>query len=533
MAKVKTERSKKQQLGQFMTPIETCVEILSDISFTIDDKVLEPSFGCGNFIISIIDKFIDLYDGDIEYKLDRILNENVWGVEFDDEMYNECISNIKNKFGFIPKKHNLVLSDYLLYKNTIEFDWVIGNPPFGGTIEPIHQDFLDKKYGTRSGLKIKKETYSFFMIKSIEALKENGKLIFISSDTFLTIKTMKGLRKFLFNIGFNKIKKVVYFSEETNYPMIILSHNKSDKRDYIELDNVNILESNMNLTDNFSWFIQEEFVTYFRGPSLSEYILGSGGMTIGKNVLFLREINQNNTIVEKYSFDFFEDPITLENELSKARNNKLSDNKIKEIKELERLGKTKRNVRISEREEPIIIQLPHPDYKFYNKASNEILYTPPKNVIFWKDNGDACYTFKKNGNWYLGGVGGKLFFEKECLTWQLISSTIRARYLPGNNILDNSSPVIILKDNVDKKELLFILGWLLTTKCNSILKNVINHTKNIQSKDIEKLPYPFWVSDEDKDKIINFVKLKLNDKRKGIVGDIGVLDRLFIKKRDE
>ena len=84
-----------------------------------------------------------------------------------------------------------------------------------------------------------------FMIKSIEALKENGKLIFISSDTFLTIKTMKGLRKFLFNIGFNKIKKVVYFSEETNYPMIILSHNKSDKRDYIELDNVNILESNI------------------------------------------------------------------------------------------------------------------------------------------------------------------------------------------------------------------------------------------------------------------------------------------------
>ena len=35
---------------------------------------------------------------------------------------------MKNKFGFIPKKHNLVLSDYLLYKNTIEFDWVIGNP---------------------------------------------------------------------------------------------------------------------------------------------------------------------------------------------------------------------------------------------------------------------------------------------------------------------------------------------------------------------------------------------------------------------
>ena len=532
MAKEKVSRSKKQQLGQFMTPIETCVDILSDINFTINDRVLEPSFGCGNFVISIIDKFIDLYDGDIEYKLTKILNNNIWGVEFDSDMYNDCISNIIKKWGFIPEKHNLVLSDYLLWENQIEFDWIIGNPPFGGTIDPIHQDSLDKKYGTRNNLKIKKETYSFFMIKSIEALKEKGKLIFISSDTFLTIKTMTGLRKFLFNTGFNKIQKVVYFSEETNYPMIILSHNKSDKKDYIELDNVNILESNMNLTDNFSWFIQDEFVGYFRGPSLSKYILGSGGMTVGKNELFLREIASNNTIVEKYTFEFFEDPITLENEISKAKNNKLSVNKIKEIEELESLGKTKRNVRITEREEPINIQLPHPDYKFYNKASNEILYTTPKNVIFWKDNGDACYTFKKNGNWYLGGVGGKLFFEKEGLTWQLISSTIKARYLPEGNILDNSSPIVILKDGVDKKELLFILGWLLTTKCNSILKNVINHTKNIQSKDIERLPYPFWVSDNDKETIINLVKLKLNDKRRGILeGDIVLLlDKLFTKK---
>jgi predicted RNA methylase len=531
MAKEKTSRSKKQQLGQFMTPIETCVEILSDIKFNINDKVLEPSLGCGNFIISIIDKFLELYDGDIEYKLTKILNNNIWGVELDSEMYYLCIENIKSKWGFIPKTHNLVINDYLLWDNIIEFDWIIGNPPFGGTINPIYQDSLDKRYGLRYGLKIKKETYSFFMIKSIESLKSDGKLIFISSDTFLTIKTMTGLRKFLFSTGFNKIKKVVYFSEETNYPMIILTHNKSNQKDYIELDNIKILESSMLLTDNFSWFIQYEYISYFKGTSLSKYILGSGGMTIGKNELFLREISIDNTIVEKYSFEFFEDPITLENGLLKARNNKLSDTKINELKELERLGNTKRNIRITEREYPITIQLPHPDYKFYNKASNEILYTSPKNVIFWKDNGDACYTFKKNGNWYLGGVGGKLFFEKECITWQLISSTIKARYLPGGNILDNSSPIIILKDGIDKKELFFILGWLLTVKCNSILKGVINHTKNIQSKDIERLPYPFWVSDEDKETIVNLIKLKINDRRKGIVDfNVDLLDRLFIKK---
>jgi len=286
----------------------------------------------------------------------------------------------------------------------------------------------------------------------------------------------------------------------------------------------------MLITNNFSWGIQEDYIEYFKGETLSKYVLGSGGMTTGKNELFLRKINKDNTIIENYKFEFFDKPITLENELSIARNNILSENKIKKIMDLERLGKTKRDVRITKLDEPVVIKLPHPDYKFYNKSSNEILYSKHKYVIYWKDNGDACYTFKNNGNWYLKGVGGKSFFEKEGLTWQLISSSIKARYLPEGSILDNSSPIIILREGIDKKELLFILGWLLTDKCNYILKNVINHTMNIQSKDIEKLPYPFWVSNENKNLIINFIKCKVNDKKNGIIdNDISILNKYFKK----
>ena len=39
-----------------------------------------------------------------------------------------------------------------------------------------------------------------------------------------------------------------------------------------------------------------------------------------------------------------------------------------------------------------------------------------------------------------------------------------------------------------------------------IQKQVLNHTKNIQNKDIERLPYPFWVDDNKKEIIINVVK---------------------------
>lgn len=500
----RTSRDKKKQLGQFMTPPDMCKRIVDKYNFKISDKVLEPSFGCGNFIIPIIDKFLELYDGTIEEKLTLILNNNIYGVELDPDMYKSTLDRIKTTYGFIPQTHNLVEFDYLMKIFDVDFNYIIGNPPFGGTINPEYDKELEKKFGKRNDIKIKKETYSFFMIKSVENLKSDGKLIFISSDTFLTIKTMTGLRKFLFENGFNSIERIEYFSEETNYPMVILTHNKGIKKNHILLDNIEIYEEDMLLTDNFSWFIPKKYVDYFRCEKLNNYIIGSGGMTVGKNEYFLREIT-DDTIIEKYDFVFYDDPITLENEISKAKLNKIGDKKTEDIKQQELRGETKRNVKIVEKE-PVIISLPNDDYCFYNKASNKILYAKPETVVYWKDDGDAVYTYKKNGNWYLNGVGGLPFFKKEGITWQLISSSIKARYLPTGYILDNSSPIIILKDDIKRRELFFILGWLLTSKANELLKNVLNHTKNIQSKDIERLPYPSWVSEEDKTKAIEYIQ---------------------------
>ena len=514
MAEVKTQRTKKKQLGQFMTPIDKCQSIVKRYTFTKSNKVLEPSFGCGNFIISIIDEFLDIYEGTVEEKLTKILNNNLYGVEYDSELYSECLENIKEKYGFLPETHNLVLSDYFLYNPVVDgFDYIIGNPPFGGTIDPKYQDEMDKKYGIRNGHKIKKETYSFFMIKSIECLKPNGKLVFISSDTFLTIKTMTGLRLFLYEQGYNQIERLLNFSEETDYPMIVLTHHKSNHQNHILLDSVEIPYDNMILTSNFSWYIQQEYVKYFVGEKLQIYLIGTSGMTVGKNELFLRDIREDNTIVEEYDFTFFDDPITLEKEISKARNNKLSLGKIKEYQDLEKSGSTRRNISITKKETPSVITIPNSDYCYYNKATNETLYSKPNTVIFWKDDGDACITFKKNGNWYLHGVGGKPYFKREGLTWQLISSSIKARYLPSGYILDSGAPIAVLKEGVNKSELLFIIGWLLTSKCNEILKSVINHTKNIQSKDIERLPYPFWVNEENKQKAIQLVKESINYKK--------------------
>ena len=53
--------------------------------------------------------------------------------------------------------------------------------------------------------------------------------------------------------------------------------------------------------------------------------------------------------------------------------------------------------------------------------------------------------------------------------------------------------------------MLFVMGWTLTGKCCRILKQVINHTLNIQGKDFERLPYPFWVGGDQRAEAVSLV----------------------------
>jgi hypothetical protein len=63
-----------------------------------------------------------------------------------------------------------------------------------------------------------------------------------------------------------------------------------------------------------------------------------------------------------------------------------------------------------------------------------------------------------------------------------------------------------LRAGVDSDELYFILGWTFAPLCERLLKEVVNHTRNIQGKDFERLPYPFWVSAQHKRSIVADVR---------------------------
>jgi hypothetical protein len=525
MSRAKTQREKKRQLGQFLTPPACAGRLARSIAFTPADTVLEPSMGDGSFIIPLIEQFLTLYDGPLQQRLDRVLTQHVFGVEIDPALYARCLANIRARWGYCPARHNLVQGDFFRYWFTPEapaagvearalgqlrrFDYIIGTPPFGGTIDPRIQDQLDRQFGFRAGAKIKKETYSFFIVKCLDMLKRDGRLLFICSDTFLTINTMRGLRRLLMSQGAVSISPLAEIFDETRHAMVVLDFRRTGESGGVTVDGRPLSPAAIDLTGNASWRVTDDAARYFAGPKLGDYVVATSGMTTGNNDLFVRPI-ADGTIVEPYIFEFFKDPISLANELRRARLGALSARKIAQVAELERTGQTRRNVRALRHAAPIELRLPHADYRPYNKAVTAVVYAAPTHVIYWKDDGDAVRTYKRNGNWYLHGVGGQRYFGREGLTWQLISQRLNARYLPPGYVLDSGAPCAFLRAGVERHELYFILGWTFAPLCERLLKEVVNHTRNIQGKDFERLPYPFWVSAEQKRVIVADVRRLLD-----------------------
>lgn len=490
-----------------MTPPNLARRIVAELPLRPDSRVLEPSFGDGSFLLALVERFLSMADGPVDTRLQRILTENLWGVELDRGLYEIALATLAERYGQLPDQHNFQCADFFASEfMSGMFDVVVGNPPYGGTFDSAVEDSLDRLYGRWKGRKLKKETYSFFTARSLDWLVDGGSLVFIISDTMLTISTMAGLRARLMDTTMPHVEELVEFSDETSQPTLVLTARKvPGGADSIVRNGQVIDRAAIESTGNLSWRMDHEFTKYFQGPTLGSYIVCSSGMTIGNNGLFVREI-ENELIREPYSFEFFNEPITLARELERARLNKISPARQAQIRQMEVDGATRRNVRAMPLAEPVDVELPHPDYRNYNKADGGIVYVKPRWAVFWKDHGDAVLTFKKNGNWYLHGVGGRSYFEREGLTWHLISSRLKMRYLPAGCILDSGAPCAFLREDVDDDELWFILGWCLTSTATQILKSVINHTRNIQSKDVERLPYPWWIDDDTKSQIVETVR---------------------------
>ncbi len=150
------------------TPIECIEEMISKIPLDLwkkdNLKILDPCCGNGNFALPIINELNKIYD--LKYILENILYFN--------DINNDRIKNVENIY--CKNKYNLNITEknYIEQVFTHKYDLIVANPPYA--------KLLDN--GKRSSKN--HNLIGDFIEKSLELLNEDGYLMFITPDNWMS-----------------------------------------------------------------------------------------------------------------------------------------------------------------------------------------------------------------------------------------------------------------------------------------------------------------------------------------------------------
>jgi phospholipid N-methyltransferase len=166
--------------------------MLRKLAVRPEDKIFEPCGGDGVFIKAILDSHpfvqIDAYEMDpqaagfLASKFSSFPNVNI--KEGDTLLDNDLLLNAR--FGGI-------------------YDKIIANPPYGAWQDHEKRAILKNIYPDL----YTKETYTLFLYRGIELLKDEGILTFIIPDTFLNLHMHRAVRKYI--LTRTKIKELLLF----------------------------------------------------------------------------------------------------------------------------------------------------------------------------------------------------------------------------------------------------------------------------------------------------------------------------------
>lgn len=184
----------KAQKGSYYTPSNVAGDIVNDY-IKKEFKILDPCCGTGQFLLTASNKVSS--------------PENLFGFDIDPAAVFISKLNLMLKHKTNDFMPNIFQGNFLLNSaaagpdKKLKFDLIITNPPWGLHFSKNEAAKLKREYPEiNSG-----ESFSYFMIRSLELIKNNGILSFILPESILNIRTHRGIRKIIFER--TKIKKVV------------------------------------------------------------------------------------------------------------------------------------------------------------------------------------------------------------------------------------------------------------------------------------------------------------------------------------
>lgn len=255
----------KSQSGSYYTPSNIVDKIIAKY-VKKDSKVLDPCCGTGQFLLA----FSDVIENP----------SNIYGIDFDQTAVRIARLNILIKFknkNFAPNivcKNTLFdIGNYDLFslndENIRDFDIIATNPPWGVHFSKIDSEKLKKLYPTISSF----ESFSYFLKKSIDLLRENGVISFILPESILNVKTHKDIREII--LKNTRIEKIAYLNRVfknvfTSVIRLDLRKNKQNKSNQIKIEK----ENEEYEVGQDRWLNNQDFIFDIHASSFDAEIIG-------------------------------------------------------------------------------------------------------------------------------------------------------------------------------------------------------------------------------------------------------------------
>lgn len=200
----------KSNKGSYYTPLKLITDSLRDIKKNLNDTFLDPCCGTGNYLISAA-------------KVLQLQPKKIFGFDIDSLAVKIARINLLLAYPHIDFSPNIYCLDSLnelatgdIFCKTNHFlnsiDVIATNPPWGAS----KNDSI--------------ETFSLFLQKSLQLLKDNGQLSFILPESILNVKTHSSIRNTLLTQG--KILKITKLGRQFTgvfTPVIRLDFVKTSK----------------------------------------------------------------------------------------------------------------------------------------------------------------------------------------------------------------------------------------------------------------------------------------------------------------
>jgi type I restriction enzyme, S subunit len=206
--------------GQFYTPQDVTYSVVKEVDPKRGESVLDPSCGSCSFLAEAASYIVKKEGVDMSTAF-----ENLYGTEVEFNIYAEGIMNMFINFGILPDmKEKIREVDALLAmaKETLLYDKIIANPPFGADASTFHEFYFKTEMepkGKRMAKKTivnpevlceipypnTKESAVLFFQYIIQKLKDGGKAGVVMSSTLLNDGNKEMIQWFLESCSLEKI----------------------------------------------------------------------------------------------------------------------------------------------------------------------------------------------------------------------------------------------------------------------------------------------------------------------------------------